>query len=278
MPRVLLQALLHGTEAPLLCRKMASRKLRWQLLRQQPLPFAILDKVGQKAFAEQHGARVAQELWRGGRGEVGAWLQSGAPESFCLKPTHGYQNRNAFVVDDAKELLRQQPWDAVDAAQQIEADGTFEEYVAEELVRCEHGGTLPTDYKFWCFGGHVAHCTIMTGRLRSADTGSYGYGVTYADCDEHYAEAPTWCAATADAETGSTRVALPPRPACWREMVDVVRALGAATGVFTRVDMYATTSGPIFGEFQLIFDLRDWNGACDEAIRQHWRGLDGADG
>ena len=77
---------------------------------------------------------------------------------------------------------------------------------------------------------------------RAGVLGSYGYGVTYADCDEHYLEAPTWCAATADAETGSARVALPPRPACWREMVDVARALGAAAGVFTRVDLYASTS------------------------------------
>ena len=324
MPRVLLNALLHGTEAPLLCWKMASRKLRWQLLRQQPLSFAPLDKLGQKAFAKQHSARVPRTLWRGGRSEVGAWLRSDAPpESFCLKPTHGYQNRNAFVVEGGQELLRRRPWDAAAATRQVESDGGFDEYVAEELVRDVHGAALPTDYKFWCFGGTVAHVTIMTGRHR-ADANAYGYGVTYADCDEDYREAPTWCAAVADAESGSVRVALevmsgpeathgppelglrvpsskgasgsigtpstrllalrssqvplPPRPACWPEMVGVARALGAAAGVFTRVDLYASTDGPVFGEFQCLFDLRDWNRACDDAIRAHWRGWDGAEG
>ena len=47
----------------------------------------------------------------------------------------------------------------------------------------------------------------------------------------------------------------------------MARALGAAAGVFTRVDLYASTDGPVFGEFQCLFDLRDWNRACDDAIR-----------
>ena len=210
---------------------------------------------------------------------MGPWLRTEAPESsgFCLKPVHGYQNKNTFVVQGENELLRRKPWDVQTAIELVEADHTFDGYVAEELVNCEHGATLPVDYKFFCFGAHVAHVYIVTGRHRK-DAGSYGYGVNYADCDADYAEAPTWCSATADAETGSTRGALPPRPACWDEMVGTVRRLGAAAGCFGRIDMYATVDrGAVFGEYQFLFDLRDWNSTCDENIRRHWRGWDGGD-
>merc|ERR1712185_774338 len=129
------------------------------------------------------------------------------------------------------------------AIEQIETDKTFDGYIAEELVCDARGAPLPTDYKFWCFGAQVAHVHIITGRHRTDAGGSYGYGVRYADCDAEYVEAPTWASATADQETGSTRVALPPRPACWDEMVGTVRSLGAAVGVFARIDMYAAVDG-----------------------------------
>ena len=158
MPRVLINALLHGTEAPLLCWKMASRKLRWQLLRQPPLPFHMLDKVGQKEFAAKHGARVARTLWQGGRRDVGAWLQSSAaPASFCLKPARGFQNKNTFVVQEGTEVLRRCPWDAATAARQVEDDDAFEEYIAEELVHDALGATLPMDYKA---GRATAHLSV----------------------------------------------------------------------------------------------------------------------
>ena len=32
----------------------------------------------------------------------------------------------------------------------------------------------------------------------------------------------------------------------------------------------------VFGEFQLLFDLVDWNDRADAAIRTMWRGRDGA--
>ena len=58
-------------------------------------------------------------------------------------------------------------------------------------------------------------------------------------------------------------------------MVKSARTLGEAAGAFTRIDFYATTQGAVFGEFQLLFDLVDWNANADAAIRSLWRGRDG---
>ena len=114
----------------------------------------------------------------------------------------------------------------------------------------------------------------MVDRWREGDA---AYTVAVADCDAEYNPQPSWCALPSDAESGLVEyVDLPPRPKCWDEMVQQARTLGDAVGAFSRIDFYATTKGPVFGEFQLLFDLVDWNENADDAIRRHWRGRDGA--
>ena len=62
MPRVIAKAIRQGAlrEVPMFTARMIDRKLRWEWLKRgRPFPFAILDKIGHKRFAEEHGADAA---------------------------------------------------------------------------------------------------------------------------------------------------------------------------------------------------------------------------
>ena len=303
--------------------RMVDRKLRWEWLKRgRPFPFDILDKIGHKRFAEEHGADAAATLAVVDCEEIRSdarWLRArlpNLPPSFVLKPASGYQNRHVFAVRDGHELLRGESFDADAAAAAIARDGEFSTYLIEELleddprlrerpIRRLHGGaagggdggagagvgswaagtaaaaadlpagpSLPIDFKFWTFGSTIAHVTVMCSRWRAS---AAGYTVGVADCDASFAPQPTWCTQPTDAASGLVElVELPPRPHCWDEMVDTARRLGDAVGAFARIDFYATPRGPVFGEFQLLFDLVDWNANADAAVRAHWRGRDGA--
>ena len=155
-------------------------------------------------------------------------------------------------------------------------------YMVEELLCDEEllrGGSsrgpasLPHDFKFWMFGATIAHVTVVCDRRR---TGPSSYEVSIADCDASFKPQPTWCTPGDDANGRVNLVSLPPQPECWDDMVATASMLGEAVGAFCRVDFYATARGPIFGEFQMLFDLVDWNANADRAIRKLWRGRNGA--
>ena len=286
MPRVIAKAVLQGTEAPVFTMRMIDRKLRWQLLRRPPpFPFGLTDKIGMKRFAEQHGVRVAETVETLDASQVSAnmlrdRMRHSWPSDFVLKPAHGYQNKQTFAVrGGVRDILRDKEFNLDAAATAIAQDDEFRTYLVEELLVDERDAdsgvpaSLPMDFKFWCFGSHVAHVTIMVNRWRQSAS---AYTVAVADCDAAYTPRPTWCAIPPDPESGDVQfVELPPRPHCWDDMVASARTLGEAVGAFTRIDFYATKRGAIFGEFQLLFDLVDWNANADAAIQRHWRGRDG---
>jgi hypothetical protein len=291
---VIVKALLSGTEAPVFTVRMLDRKLRWEWLRQPtPFPFAILDKVGQKAFAVEHGAMVAATLGTFEHNELCAdpnllrRLTDHLPtQSYVIKPAQGYQNIGVYAVAGKYEVLRGERFDVDSTAKAITTSSIGGTYVIEErlederLLRADLGGgpdggvtALPHDFKFWMFGSTVAHVTVVRGRRR---LGPSSYAVSIADCDADYTPRPTWCTPGSEASGVVEAAQLPPKPQCWDAMVASASALGSAVGAFARVDFYATPLGPVFGEFQLLFDLTDWNGEADRAIRTLWRGRDGA--
>ena len=74
---------------------------------------------------------------------------------------------------------------------------------------------------------------------------------------------------------------LPPRPACWVQMMNAARRLGERLGVFARLDFYADAArGPLLGEVTLTPNMGQspalhtpW---VNEMVRSRWHGADGA--
>lgn len=69
---------------------------------------------------------------------------------------------------------------------------------------------------------------------------------------------------------------LPPMPACYPEMLEVVRDIGGRLNAFCRIDMYATTRGPVFGEFTFFPTFgKNYTFAADAWLGKLWQGREG---
>ena len=69
------------------------------------------------------------------------------------------------------------------------------------------------------------------------------------------------------------------KPDCWDELVNTAIGLGEKRlGMFTRVDLYATTRGAVFGEFTpQPQGGKGFTPAADRWLGSLWRGKEGAD-
>ena len=95
--------------------RMVDRKLRWEWLKRgRPFPFDILDKIGHKRFAEEHGADAAATLAVVDCEEIRSdarWLRArlpNLPPSFVLKPASGSSGSRGvwFVEPDCDVEVR----------------------------------------------------------------------------------------------------------------------------------------------------------------------------
>ena len=69
--------------------------------------------------------------------------------------------------------------------------------------------------------------------------------------------------------------ALPPKPRCWEAIVESARRVGAALGVFARLDYYAdATHGPLLGEVTLSPNMtahpQFWTTWANERCHAAW--------
>jgi len=268
-------------ECPFLSRKIFERAVRWMSLKRAPIGFDMENKVGFQEFVTRHGVKCPRVYVSSiHRSQVrGAFLEGGElfnldSNSFVLKPVDGYQNINTYVVQDTWEILRQQQFDLKTACQNIENDRRFDTYMVEELLVDENGTLPPRDFKFFVVGDKIMHVMIMTGRTKMSE-GLYRYSVS--ECNELYEVVDSWMTKGSDHLYITHSPQLPPKPACWNEMVSSVRTLGKAMNCFARIDFYATPRGAVFGEFQLTLDTADWNATMDAELRKVWKGADGCD-
>ncbi len=113
--------------------------------------------------------------------------------------------------------------------------------LVQEFVRTEAGEyRIPIDYKFHMFRGKIgAILALVPGRTRNSEETTR----TYFTEDWQRTTEPIYFA-----PEGSEREP----PACFKEMKQVARALGAAYETYVRVDLYATDKGCVFGEFTAV--------------------------
>ncbi len=67
------------------------------------------------------------------------------------------------------------------------------------------------------------------------------------------------------------------KPDCWDDLVSAAKVLGSALNRFTRVDLYATNNGPVFGEFTPTpHGGRGFTTWADKWLEEMWKGIEGA--
>lgn len=213
------------------------------------------DKVAVKAFvAERLGAEwVIPTLWHGDT------LPARPPWAypFVVKARHGC-NQNSFVRSAATDWNRLR-----ERARGWTRRGYgwwLDEWLYQEVPRgllveplVGDGPELPTDYKFYVFGGRVEYIQVHLGRGRR-------HRWIVLDREWHRVSTPTW-----DAD--------PPRPHAFAAMLDAAEVL-ARDFHFVRVDLYEVAGRPLFGELTFYpgsgLDRFD-PVSLDRAMGDHWR-------
>jgi len=197
----------------------------------------------------------------------------GLPDRFVIKPSHG--SGAVIIVDDRapRDALLDPPasrsWCTALEHVRKDAlrDGAFHamaknwlsaryspvsewaywavppRLIAEELLEAEDG-SIPVDYKFWCFDGEVAFVQVLLDRLGQPLRSLH---------------LPDWTSIEGDFGVAGPAIA-PPRPAALERMLDI--ASGLSVGLdFVRVDLYAIGERVVFGELTAYPD----GGQCEVA-------------
>lgn len=240
-----------GGRATLGCRPGALHRLReWYTFRSRDDPpqrwrccalwqRLLLNKWNAREFAARHGAAVPQ-LYAWG---LPALLPlARLPRQFVIRPVRGTGRRGVHVVSDGRELLRDQPA-SIDALRARLRRPFFEAWtvpvLAEEFVRNEAGQhRLPLEYKCHSFAGTIAAVQVME-RLGPALARHRYYTTGFEPLPD-------------DLDAAFPPLAPQRPPAFLPEMLRQAETLGAALGVYMRIDFFASDHGCVFNEFSSV--------------------------
>lgn len=191
---------------------------------------------------------------------------SDLPPRFLLKPEKGHSVQNVFPVEDGRNLLDGSPLGRSELIAKVGKDSSGS-FLVEELLRHYDGRPgLPYDYKFNCFGGRIASIIVIERNSLTRELQNRYWYLT-----NDWALLPF----RAHARFYHERT-LPPKPDCLDEMVALVRDVGARLNCYVRIDLYATSRGPVFGEFTAFPHMGYGYTPQGEAyLGAMWRGLDG---
>jgi hypothetical protein len=229
---------------PLFSERIADRIQRWQVER-QPNPYAaVASKTDGQAYMRSLGYAVPE--FYGAYPSLDALPRfDDLPDSFVLKPTGGWSAAGVFLMHRGFDLIRKRSFtrdEIIREARSFRGHGTkglTGSWMAEELLFDYADRDEPAhDYKFFCFGPKAVLIQInkRTGLKRPASW--------------HWFRDPAWgkIACRISWSKYPERSALP-RPPDLDDMLRIVTDVGGRLNIFVRIDMFATSRGPVFGEF-----------------------------
>lgn len=231
-----------------------TERLRLRLLdkkvwEKQPNPwYATNSKIKAKEMVSSIGIRVPKTYWTGS--DLGT--VPNLPDRYVLKATRGDTSHHVLVMDkgcDRMRYGRPLSWNEIVSIAQNWKRGLF---LIEELIEDEQGNVPPIDYKIYTFGPYVVMIVVCD---MSVPHGRFAW------------RNPNWEPIT----PMNPKVARLPEdlasPFCLREMVEAASRIGQLYGTFVRLDFYATSRGPVFGE------TCPWPGAAQPIIEENDRWL-----
>lgn len=256
---------------PLFSERIQDRHRRWQLERQPNSYAAVSSKPDGRAYMQSLGHAVPEVYGHYPSLDDIPELDA-LPRAFVLKPTTGWSRAGVFLMRDGVDLLRKRSFtrdEIIRTARSFNGSGMAGikgSWVAEELLfNFDTPDQAARDYKFFCFGPKVAMIQInqRTGReepfyrhwVRDADWKPVGFRIRW---DYILDRSPL------------------PRPPCLDEMLRIVSDVGGRLNIFVRIDMYATSRGPVFGEFTAYpHSGEDYTPKADAWLGSFWKTPDG---
>jgi hypothetical protein len=254
---------------PLFSERIEDRKRRWQIERQPNSYAAVAGKTNGQAYMRALGHAVPEVY--------GVYPTLDAiprfedlPASFVLKPSSGWSATGVFLIHRGLDLLRQRRFTREQFLHEARslrggaAAAIAGSWVAEELLfDYAYPSEAAMDYKFFCFGPKVAMIQI---NRRSGMKRPFVWFM-----DSAWKPLPLRMSWDKYQERS-----LLPRPPCLDEMLQIVADVGGRLNIFVRIDMYATTRGPVFGEFTAYpHGGRNYTPRGDAWLGSLWKTPDG---
>ena len=225
--------------------KTFDEKLLWLMLFwREPLKTRCADKLGVRSYADEFGlGHLLPKL-------LGVYERShdidfdALPSAFALKATHG-SGMNVICRDKSKLDIgaarrKLEAWlhsDYSTKQGEIFYREIIPRIICEPLLTAEDG-SIPNDYKLYCYYGQV-HCTLAcTGRDPAEDLDS---GVKYDFYNRDWTEKLAYSRSSLRAERRISK------PASYEEMLAAAETLSKPFP-FVRVDFYDVNGRAVLGE------------------------------
>lgn len=245
--------------------RIQDRHRRWEKFGRPEGLEPTLGKTLSKQFVEGKGYAVP---------DVHTWLEKiedlpdfkDLPSSFVLKPVYGHSSMNVFPIQEGRNPFDGAPMTRETVIDQVKGT-TDSPFIIEEFLQNFDGKQgIPNDYKFYCFGSKIAFIQVIE-RNSFKDPSQ----------NRHWFVTEDWTRLGMEVRIREfAQPGLPARPPFLPDMVSMAKDLVGSMGVFLRLDLYASTRGPVFGEFTAFPFLG--GGYTPEAnawLGRMWKGKEG---
>ena len=242
--------------------KVLARQARWRRFRHRLFARVFTSKLEGAKLVQDLGFSIPQVLCRLPHAE--ALRDVTLPGSFVMKPERGHSSRGVFVMRDGINQFSGERMERDTLAKRA-AEASTGAYLVEELLTNFDGNPgIPYDYKFFCFGPKVVAIQVIdrNGGQNGKMTRSWSLGPDWRPLPFHLHL------------SGRSDCGPAPIPPFAGEMVAMASTIGAKIGVFMRIDLFATTRGPVFGEFE-PFSHRNFTSQANVWLGSFWKGREG---
>lgn len=259
---------------PLFSQRIQSRHARWWGGQQDVWQKSLSAKLSGRAYVERLGLKVPELYWSGADVEQLPEFST-LPSKFVLKPEEGWSSKNVYCMVEGSDILTHQTLSRSDIVEHLKSDDFYlqkkPEIMIEELLTPEDKSVddvLPRDYKFYCFGEKIVliHVALRRSEIKK-------------ELNEHHYLRPNFVPLGEKVMKHREQSETPlVRPDCWEEMIEAVRTIGKAVGIYMRIDMFATNRGAVFGEFTPTpHGGRGYSEFADKYLGGFWKGEEGVE-
>lgn len=257
-------------EMTLFSERIRDRNLRWWIHKEKVQHKNVGGKINGQKFAKSLGVKVPETYSvLSSPNDLPFFDEFGG--RFVIKPDQGYSNKNVYLLDDGQDMLDNENRNREEIIAKLKAAGGEKKQrilIEELLIPWDGEKRIPRDYKFYTFGSNIAYCQIIERHSRSNPKANRYWFV-----DEDFKTIEKQI--MNDQVQATEKIS---KPDCWGELVEVCKLLGGELNRFTRIDLYATNRGAVFGEFTPTpHGGRGFTKFADRWLGDIWKGREGAE-